>query len=496
MNRTCIALCALAAGAAPLAAQVKVVNMIPPRLSNEAMQNSEPTLAVNRVHPERLAAAMYIVGGNFCSRATEAPIFISSDTGNNWQSVCKIRVDSSSTISPGDVSLRYSVEGDSLYAALLWPNSAPYTMQLYRTDDVLSEKSFLSLWHRDTIDQPVLEVMPWRGKNQIFVGASFKFEPAGTAGVLSGTGLGTESAFWWPVVIEQRPVIQNPAVRLATHDDGTVYAVYYGPRPPDGSLSDVVVVRDDSAATRANPFTALLDTPVNAAGGLCGGHDGLMGIRVATCRIVPFFYGVQPRVGWQRQVSANLSIAINPRNSRDVWVSWADSSFGPSFQQLHLRHSTDGGRTWGTSDVLAVESAMNPAIAVTDSGRVGFLYQQLVKADTGRRWVTQIAVSRDDFATSQTVVLARTSAGTPVPLFQPYIGDYIELHALGDTFMGIFSASNYPDQASFPNGVTYQRQVDWERHRLLDHSRNMEVAVSIDPFFFSVGPAMPPAQKP
>ena len=42
-----------------------------------------------------------------------------------------------------------------------------------------------------------------------------------------------------------------------------------------------------------------------------------------------------------------------------------------------------------------------------------------------------------------------------------------------------------PDSANFPQGVVYQRRVDFATHRLLDGS-GAPVAVSIDPFFFSV----------
>ena len=51
-------------------------------------------------------------------------------------------------------------------------------------------------------------------------------------------------------------------------------------------------------------------------------------------------------------------------------------------------------------------------------------------------------------------------ANTPAPAFLPYIGDYDHLMAVGKNFYGIFSANNTPDMTNFPNGVTFQRNID------------------------------------
>jgi len=126
---------------------------------------------------------------------------------------------------------------------------------------------------------------------------------------------------------------------------------------------------------------------------------------------------------------------------------------------------------------------------VAANGTVGLLYQQVTGSGDASRWVTRLERSRDGFATHQDVVLADVPATTPVFQFLPYLGDYNGLLARGDVFLGIFSANNAPDSANFPQGVVYQRRVDFPTHRLLDGS-GAAVAVSIDPFFFSV-PVLP-----
>jgi len=76
-------------------------------------------------------------------------------------------------------------------------------------------------------------------------------------------------------------------------------------------------------------------------------------------------------------------------------------------------------------------------------------------------------------------------ADKPVGQFLPYLGDYDYLLAVENEFRGVFSANNTPDRANFPQGVTYQRAADFTTRTLSDGSGN-PVAISIDPFYFSV----------
>ena len=84
------------------------------------------------------------------------------------------------------------------------------------------------------------------------------------------------------------------------------------------------------------------------------------------------------------------------------------------------------------------------------------------------------------------MILANAPANFPVKTFDPYLGDYDHLVAVGRDFYGIFSANNTPDLANFPNGVVYQRNADFTSHTLLALDNTTPVAVSIDPFFFKV----------
>ena len=83
-------------------------------------------------------------------------------------------------------------------------------------------------------------------------------------------------------------------------------------------------------------------------------------------------------------------------------------------------------------------------------------------------------------------MLATTPVDGATFAFDPYIGDYADLQAVGEAFYGIFSAHNVPDLANFPHGVHYQRKADFGTHQLLAVNGITPVANSIDPFFFHV----------
>ncbi len=85
-----------------------------------------------------------------------------------------------------------------------------------------------------------------------------------------------------------------------------------------------------------------------------------------------------------------------------------------------------------------------------------------------------------------TLTLATVSSRTPTSTFDPYLGDYAHLMAVEKNFYGVFSTANTPNKSNFPNGVVYQRNVNWTTGTLLDIDNRTPVHSSIDPFFFRV----------
>jgi len=267
----------------------------------------------------------------------------------------------------------------------------------------------------------------------------------------------------------------GPSVRPAVALDGTAYAAFFGWRSAVGSLitSDVVVVRDDAAGAGATPFQSLLDP-----------SDNLPGRRAVASITIP--WSNAPTLG-QERIGSTLSIAVDPHQSANVYIGWADRVGNGDIYTVHVRRSTDRGVTWPAADLpnMTVTNATNVAVAVADSGTVACLYQQL----SNGRWVTHLVQSKNGFSTIQDTVLATVPGATPPSQFLPYLGDYDYVYAVGSEFRGVFSANNTPDHANFPNGVTYQRAVNFATKTLNDGAGH-PVAVSIDPFYFSV-PVMP-----
>src|SRR2546425_393179 len=268
----------------------------------------------------------------------------------------------------------------------------------------------------------------------------------------------------------------GPSIRPAVAQDHTVYVAYFGWRSNAGAdvTSDVGVGRDDSGATGAAPFRDLVDP-----------SDHLPGRLVATHVTIP--WSNAPTLG-QERIGSTLSIAVDALHSDNVYLAWADRVGTGDIYTVHVRRSTDRGATW-SGDLRTLTNATDASLAVSTNGTVGLLYQQVTGSAGASRWVTRLEQSRDGFATHQDVVLSTVPATTPPFQFLPYIGDYNCLTTRGNQFLGIFSANNTPDSANFPQGVVYQRRVEFPTHRLVDGS-GTPVAGSTGPFFFSV-PVLP-----
>lgn len=464
-------------------AQVTVVNMIPQSLSDETRQDSEPNLAVNPANPLQIAGSAFTV--NPGGVTTTAPIFVSSDGGNTW--VINNIVPSANG-STGDITLRFGGTSNILYAGIL-RGGAGLRLNILRTDNFVGATAMTVLVDRTSIDQPYVQATTVMGgsgigQDRVYVGDNDFNGPSGRTATIDRSldaATAAAPAGFTNFVIEPRTTNGQdlPPIRPAVHPDGTVYGIYYGWRA--GALSDVVVVRDDNWGAGASPFTALTDS-----------GDGAAGQRVVTGLSVPFENFSHADFGQERLVCSSLSIAIDPRNSSNLYIAWADRTAATGGYNLHVRSSTNRGVTWSTADLLAINNATNPALAINSSGRIGFLYQRNTGTGATQRWETHLQRSPDGITWTD-LVLANVPANAPPPTFIPYIGDYVHLMAVGKNFYGIFSANNTPDMANFPNGVAFQRNVDSATTQLRNVTNTANVAVSIDPFFFMVTEAPPAA---
>jgi hypothetical protein len=448
---------------------ISVVNMIPRGSSGETNQDSEPNLAVNPVNTREMAATAFTPSPNLGS--TNSPIFYSNDGGSTWS-----LLDIIAGTPVRDQTLRFSTASGTLYAGVLWGtgnNIALINYDILRTTDFTGLNPMTRLARRQNDDQPFVQAAtvpagPGTGKDRIYVGSN-DHAPANVPATMD---FSLDAGAVLPVatttlVIEGRSVSRDyPQTRPAIHTNGTVYAVFYA---IVGGSADVVIVRDDSWATSATPFNALIDS-----------GDLKQGVRIVTGLSLPPLSTVY--LGQQR-VDGDLSIAVDPGNSATVYVCYGDQQAGT--YTLHVIKSTDAGAHW-SADLRTVTNAVNPALAIDEKGKLGFLYQQVTGSGASQRWRTTFELTRNDFGKITTHYLADVPANTPAAQGDPYLGDYLYMMTAGTTFFGIFSANNTPDIANFPNGVTYQRNANFTTKTLLNVNNVTPVAASIDPFFFKV----------
>jgi len=444
-----------------------VVNMTPLLMSGETWQDSEPFLAVHPANPQVMAASAF-TPNPFGAASDTAPIYVTTTNGLLWT----LNNIVPSSIMPGDITHAFDQGGGDLYAGIL-RRPGNFLLNTLVTSDALAPAPMTVLNSRTDVDQPFTQVSTAGANDRIYVGNNDFNAGTRTATVdVSANNGGT----WTSVRIEPRNTMgQNgPSIRPTVARDGTVYAAYFGWRGVDWATfvitSDVVVVRDDAGAVGGNAFQSLVDPT-----------DGFAGRRVVQNVTIP--WSNAPTLG-QERIGSTLSIAVDPNNSAVVYLAWADRVGGGDIYTIHLRRSTDRGLTW-SGDLRSITNATNVALAVANNSCVGLLYQQVVGAGASARWVTRLEQSRNGFATVKDTILADVPANTPAIQFLPYIGDYAFLLAVDDEFRGVFSASNTPDLANFPQDVVYQRRANFTTKTLQDILGNT-VATSIDPFYFMV----------
>lgn len=459
--------------------------MIPWSMSNETHQDSEPNVAVNPANPLQIAASAFTLDPFRVSIPFYSPIFISIDGGNTW-TLNNIVPSAPMTY---DITIRFGASSNILYAAIL--HSPSGLMKVLRTNNFSSgSMTELTSETRASVDMPYIQATTVIGgidvgKDRIYIGNNDFNTIPNTAKIDQSLDAAGLTPSFDSIILKTRPIggarQDGPAIRPAIHPSGVVYGIYYGYTDFRGTFAfggtatcDVVVVRDNNWGIGSR-YWDLIDPT-----------DNLRGIRVAREIEVP--WGSQISViGQERLCGSHLSIVVHPGDNRMVYIAWADRQVSTGLYTLHVRKSCDSGRTWSASDIKTLANAINPALAVNIRGKVGFLYQQhTISHDTGLGgWDTHLELTDNDFTTSDNLVLATVPNEIPVQYF-PYLGDYVHLMAVGKDFYGVFSTSNLPDMANFPNGVTYQRNANFSTYTLLGTDGTTVIQPSIDPFFVKV----------
>ena len=471
----------------PPPSKILVVNMTPKSLSNEIIQDSEPNLAVNPANTQQIAGTAFTpdpAGG------ANAPIYTSADGGQTWQLTTSVPGGAAGT-GTGDITIRFGATGNTLYTGDLRGDTS-LMLNALRTSNFASNTTMTVIESRATNDQPFIQATtvgsgPASGKDRVYLGVNdiSLAKSSGGSGKTATIDIALDARTASPVAftsvrIESRDTgtagQNGPQIRPTIHSSGVIYAAFYGWRSSTGSFpagtlvvtTDVVVVRDDNWGQGATPFTALVDP-----------GDSKSGVRVVSGVKIPFEQVGVAAGGFNRR-GGDLSIAVDPSDSTRVFLAYADQP--AAGYTVHIRKSTDSGKTWGT-DLLTLVNATVPSLAISSDGEVGLLYQQMSGSGASQRWVTHLRFSFDGLLWND-FTLCTVPSNAPPLQGSPYLGDYIFLQAVGKDFYGVFCANNTPDKANFPQGVVYQRNANFTTHTLLQTDNTTPVAqISIDPFF-------------
>jgi len=217
------------------------------------------------------------------------------------------------------------------------------------------------------------------------------------------------------------------------------------------------------------------------------------GQNVAASTPVSDSFGSDPNLG-NEWWGGDLYLTVDPNDPSRVYISYSDSQVGAP-RTLHLRRSTDYGQNWDP-DMLTTPGAKNAAVAVNGHGKIGYVYQQLAGASPNLHWQTHLRRSPDGGAWDDVTLSDFPAQGAGSPGGSRIIGDYLNMVAIGKNFYGVFSAYNSLTSATFPAGVTWQRNKTPDGDpspRFLGTDGVTTVNPSVDPFFFRTTEIAPAA---
>jgi hypothetical protein len=394
------------------------------------VKNSEPSIAVNPVLPTQMFAGAF--GAN-----EQHPFFLSTDGGATWSIF--------GTREHEDKSIAWKADGSAVLPVTLTDNAID--TYLVTVTDMGFGAPINHYTGSGDDDQPWIRTGP---SNHVYVGYNNlgEFNPPGSGRTASVNVSTDGGSSYTPMTIESvsgDAGQDSPAIRLAIHGS-RVYALFnrWNTTVETGSVGDrynsqIIVVRSDDGGAS---FTALGN-----------------GVQVAApISVFALEENTHLTLG-QERIGSDIAIAVDPNNANHVVVAYADAPGpnGAGIVQLVVTESTDGGATWNQKFTTSSSSrSALPGVEILESGAIGLLYANYDPATNKLSY--HLLTTTDDFATTNDVILASQSNSTPTAVFDPYIGDFFDLTGIGNTFYGIFSASNADDgtNALFTD-VTFNR---------------------------------------
>jgi FG-GAP-like repeat len=441
--------------------KARIFDTIPFSFSGETGQNSEPSLAVDPLDPTQIFAGSFSVFG------APNPFFKSITGGTAWFD--------DGTLLHGDKSMAWKLDGSGAITTTLLNDVINTYFEATGGSSFGAPINTFNPVHR--LDQPWVRTGP---SDHVYVGYNDLSNAGGkTASILVSANGGVN---YTPVLLDRVGTVfqDSPAIREAVNGD-TVYAVFERwntlvENTTNGLRfgSQVVVERSDNGGV--DGFTALG----------AGGNGVVAGTPIAVFANT----SNTPLTLGQERTGSDLAIAADPNNASHVAVVWSDApgANGAGILQLHLAESFNSGNSWTEKFVTSQATRSDqPAVSISSTGAIGLLYNNY---DPATDQLSQhIVTTTNDFVTFTDQTLATESNATPLRTFHPYLGDFFDLTSVGNTFYGVFSASNADNgtDAQFSNvvfGRNFTGNSGTASFQLHDTDGN-PVASSIDTYFFT-----------
>lgn len=463
MKRTTALLILTAVLAPPAAAQIVIRDVIPNPMSDEKEGNVEPFIVFNPADPRILVISAGVFADPTSSLGT---LFVSFDGGDNWERRDVIPT-CMGCLNTGDITMSYNASG-RFFAGIL-SNAVGGEVVLTSTDATFTTP-LVQIASASPRDQPYIQsgtVLGWYDpdKERTYVAAQTA-SGTSTARMDQMLDAGAAAPVTQSFSTDTRmpAVFDNFYVRPAVHPDGTIYTAFVRHLSSiAGGVNAELVIRRDNTWARTPPEYQSL--------------SGATGVTVAS---YPLSIDFGSSFGGERH-AGDLALAVDPRDSRTIYLSYASRTSAAQPITLHLLRSTTGGSTW-SADLLTIPNAKNSSIAVNSQGRLAYLYQQLTGTTGSRHWVTHLQRSPDGGTWSDNTLsdFPGEGPGAPPHPLGPYIADYDRVMNIGKNFYGTFAAGN--DPVTFPAGTSFLRNVSGGA--LVGNDGTTPVPVSVDPFFF------------
>jgi len=360
--------------------------------------HSEPVIAADPNHPERLIAASHIAHHD--TVGTKSIAYVSFDTGKTWT----VSLDKRDSTITADAAVAYGVDGSALFATL-----ARWGMYRSRdggkTWDPPTKTPPAYGWDREYL---VADFSPGKFHGRVYMNSTVSVPWVSDSSPPGFGGTQKENAVALFTSTDSGKKYGNPIVRLVPRPEGIL------------GMSESVVLSDGTLMTL---YGHRKPAPTGAGGGGGGGRGGLAArtplpaanywLDVITSTDGGESWNTANRIGdyWMNRPRSEGAvipdIAVDPGSAQfkdRVYVVWSD--FRSGRLEVMLSYSSDKGKTWSREEVINDDRAnpdplangpdnVTPVVAVNKDGVVAVAWYDRRDFEDNISWNIRFRASMD-----------------------------------------------------------------------------------------------------